>query len=74
MQMVTLAFDGTACTDIDAPHPVGYFPLTTKTQVRGVLAVASPTESTLPLQENQEFLATVAALTAIAVERLQALG
>ncbi len=40
--MAKLAYENTACTDLDAPYPVGYFPLKAPTRVRGVMAVASP--------------------------------
>jgi two-component system sensor histidine kinase KdpD len=68
--MAKLAFENSACTDLDAPHPVGYFPLKAPHSVRGVMAVASPTQSAKPLYDHQEFLETVASLIAIAVERL----
>lgn len=68
--MAKLAFENAACTDLDAPHPVSYFPLKAPTSVRGVMAVASPTQSAKPLYEHHEFLETVASLIAIAVERL----
>jgi two-component system, OmpR family, sensor histidine kinase KdpD len=68
--MAKLAYENSACTDLDAPYPVGYFPLKAPTQVRGVLAVVSPTQSAKPLYEHHEFLETVASLIAIAVERL----
>jgi two-component system sensor histidine kinase KdpD len=68
--MAKLAFENAACTDLDAPHPVSYFPLKAPTSVRGVMAVASPTESAKPLYDHHEFLETVASLIAIAVERL----
>ena len=68
--MAKLAFENAACTDLDASHPVGYFPLKAPTSVRGVMAVASPTESAKPLYDHHEFLETVASLIAIAVERL----
>ncbi len=65
-----LAFENTACTDLDAPHPVSYFPLKAPTRVQGVMAVASPSQSAKPLYEHHEYLDTVASLIAIAVERL----
>ena len=68
--MAKLAYENTACTDLDAPYPVGYFPLKAPTRVRGVMAIASPTRSAFPLHEHHEFLETVASLIAIAVERL----
>jgi len=68
--MAKLAFENAACTDLDAPHPVGYFPLRAPTSVRGVMAVASATESAKPLYDNHEFIETVASLIAIAVERM----
>jgi len=68
--MAKLAFENAACTDLDAPHPVGYFPLKAPTSVRGVMAVASPNQSAKPLYDHHEFLETVASLIAIAVERL----
>lgn len=68
--MVRLAYENTACTDLDAPHPVGYFPLKAPAGVRGVLAVASPGKSAKPLYEHQEFMQTAASLIAIAIERL----
>ena len=69
-RMALIAFENTACTDLDAPRPVGYFPLKAPTRVRGVLAVASPGEDTALLHEHRELLETVASLIAIAVERL----
>jgi two-component system sensor histidine kinase KdpD len=72
--MARFAYENTASTDLDAPFPVGYFPLKAPTRVRGVLAVASPTRSASPLYEHQEFLETVASLIAIAVERLHYAG
>ena len=69
--MAKLAFENAACTDLDAPHPVSYFPLTASTGVRGVMAVASATHSAKPLYEHHEFLETVASLIASAVDRLQ---
>lgn len=68
--MAKLAFENAACTDLDAPHPVSYFPLKAPTSVRGVMAVASPNQSAKTLYENHEYLETVASLIAIAVERL----
>jgi two-component system sensor histidine kinase KdpD len=68
--MAKLAYENAACTDLDAPYPVGYFPLKAPTRVRGVMAIASPTRSAFPLHEHHEFLETVASLIAIAVERL----
>ncbi len=68
--MAKLAFENAACTDLDAPHPVSYFPLKAPTSVRGVMAVASPNQSAKPLYDHHEFLETVASLIAIAVERL----
>ena len=68
--MAKLAFENAACTDLDAPHPVSYFPLKAPTSVRGVMAVASPSQSAKPLYDHHEFLETVASLIAIAVERL----
>ena len=72
--MAKLAYENAACTDLDAPYPVGYFPLKAPTRVRGVMAIASPTRSAFPLHEHQEFLETVASLIAIAVERLHYAG
>lgn len=69
-QMATLAYENTACTDLDTPHPVGYFPLKAPTRVRGVMAVASPGEDFSLLHEHRELLETVASLVAIAIERL----
>jgi two-component system sensor histidine kinase KdpD len=68
--MLRLAYENSACTDLDAPYPVGYFPLKAPSQVRGVLVVASPIKSATPLYDHHEFLQTVASLIAIAVERL----
>jgi two-component system sensor histidine kinase KdpD len=68
--MARLAYENAASTDLDAPHPVSYFPLKAPTRVHGVMAVASPTKSAKPLYEHHEFLETVASLIAIAVERL----
>ena len=68
--MAAFAYENTMCADLDAPHPVGYFPLKAPTRVRGVMAVASPSESSSPLYEYQEFLQTVASLIAITIERL----
>lgn len=68
--MAKLAYESAACTDLDAPYPVGYFPLKAPTRVRGVMAIVSPTRSAFPLHEHHEFLETVASLIAIAVERL----
>jgi two-component system sensor histidine kinase KdpD len=68
--MAKLAYENAACTDLDAPNPVGYFPLKAPTRVHGVMAVASPSNSAKPLYEHHEFLETVASLIAIAVERL----
>ncbi len=70
LRMALLAYENTACTDLDAPHPVGYFPLKAPTRVRGVMAVASSGASTSVLNEHRELLETVASLIAIAVERL----
>jgi two-component system sensor histidine kinase KdpD len=72
--MARLAYENAACTDLDAPCPIGYFPLKAPTKVRGVMAVASPTRSASTLSENQEFLQTVASLVAIAVERMHYAG
>jgi two-component system, OmpR family, sensor histidine kinase KdpD len=69
--MAKLAFENAASTDLDAPQPVGYFPLKAPTGVCGVMAVASPTQSAKPLYDHHEFLETVASLIAIAVERLR---
>jgi len=69
-QMATLAYENTACTDLDAPRPVGYFPLKAPTRVRGVMAVASPSKDLSLLHEHHELLETVASLVAIAIERL----
>jgi two-component system sensor histidine kinase KdpD len=68
--MAKLAYENAACTDLDAPYPVGYFPLKAPACVRGVLAIVSPTQSAKPLYEHHEFLETVASLIAIAVERV----
>jgi two-component system sensor histidine kinase KdpD len=54
--MAKLAFENAACTDLDASHPIGYFPLKAPTSVRGVMAVASPTESAKPLTIIMNFL------------------
>ena len=69
-RMARIAFETTVCTDLDAPHPVGYFPLKAPMRVRGVLAVASPDEKSTLLQEHHELLETIASLIAIALERL----
>ena len=69
-RMALVAFQNTACTDLDAPRPVGYFPLKAPTRVRGVLAVVAQGEGSRLLYENHELLETVASLVAIAVERL----
>ncbi len=68
--MAKLAYENAACTDLDAPYPVGYFPLKAPGRIRGVLAVASPSKSATPLYDHHEFLATVASLIAITIERL----
>jgi two-component system, OmpR family, sensor histidine kinase KdpD len=68
--MAKLAYENTACTDLDATYPVGYFPLKAPTRVQGVMAIASPSRSAFPLHEHHEFLETVASLIAIAVDRL----
>ncbi len=68
--LARLAYDNTACTDLDAPQPVGYFPLKAPGRVRGVLAIASPGTGATALYEHQEFLETVASLIAISIERL----
>lgn len=69
-RMARVAFENTGCTDLDAPHPVGYFPLKAPMRVRGVLAVASPEKNSALLQEHHGLLETVASLIAIAIERL----
>ncbi|MDO8598312.1 MAG: DUF4118 domain-containing protein, partial [Sulfuricaulis sp.] len=69
-QMATLAYENTACTDLDTPHPVGYFPLKAPTRVRGVMAVASRSADFSLLHDHRELLETVASLVAIAIERL----
>jgi two-component system sensor histidine kinase KdpD len=68
--MARMAFEGNACTDLDAAHPVSYFPLKAPTRVRGVLAVAFPGASAAQLHEHAQLLETAASLIAIAVERL----
>lgn len=68
--MAKVAFENSACTDLDAPHPVGYFPLKAPASVHGVMAVASPAQSAQSLYEHHEYLETVASLVALAVERL----
>ncbi len=68
--MAKLAFENAACTDLDAIHPVSYFPLKAPTRVRGVMAVASPSQSAKPLYDHHEYLEAVASLIAIAIERL----
>ena len=72
--MSKLAYENAACTDLDAPNPVGYFPLKAPAAVRGVMAVASSRQSVKPLYEHNEFLETVASLIAIAVDRLHYAG
>lgn len=69
-RMARIAFETTVCTDLDAAHPVGYFPLKAPMRVRGVLAVESPNEKSVLLQEHHELLETIASLIAIALERL----
>lgn len=68
--MARFAYQNTACTDIDAPQPVRYLPLTTPAGVRGVLAVAASGTASDPLVEHGELLEAIASLAAIAVERL----
>lgn len=68
--LARLAYEKDACTDLDARYPVGYFPLKAPGAVRGVLAVASPTQTAYPLYDNQEFLQTAASLIAISLERI----
>jgi two-component system sensor histidine kinase KdpD len=69
-RMARIAFENTECTDLDAPRPVCYFPLTAPTRVRGVLAVVTRGEGSALLYEHHDVLQTVASLVAIAVERL----
>lgn len=73
-RMARTAFGGTECTDLDALHPVCYFPLMAPTRVRGVMAVVTRGEGSAPLYEHHEVLETVASLVAIAVERLHYVG
>jgi two-component system sensor histidine kinase KdpD len=68
--MARMAFDGGACTDLDAASAVGYFALRAPTRVRGVLAVTFHSDSTARLLEHHSLLEAVASLAAIAIERL----
>ena len=70
LQMTRAAYDSGVCTDIDAPCPVGYFPLKAPTRVRGVMAVMFESGDSAALSEHRELLETVASLIAIAVERM----
>ena len=70
-RMARIAFrSSTGSTDLDAPRPVGYFPLHAPTRVRGVLAVVGVDAGASLLYEHHDLLETVASLVAIAVERL----
>ena len=64
------AYRSGLCADLNAAHPVGYFPLKTPTRIRGVLAIAFDANGTAPLREHRELLETVASLIATAMERL----
>lgn len=68
--MARTAYDSGTCTDLDAPSPVGYFPLKAPTRVRGVMAVVFEDGDAASLREHHEMLQTVASLVAIAVERM----
>ena len=70
LQMTRAAYASGVCTDLDAPRPVGYFPLKAPTRVRGVMAVMFESGGSAALSEHRELLETVASLIAIAVERM----
>jgi two-component system sensor histidine kinase KdpD len=68
-RMARMAYEGAAHTDLDAPHPVAYFPLIAS-RPRGILAVRSPGEGSDALRANWDLLQMVSSLVAVAVERL----
>jgi two-component system sensor histidine kinase KdpD len=70
LQVARAGFENGACTDLDGPRPVGYFPLKAPTRVRGVMAVVFHDEGSGLLIEHHELLEAVGSLVAIAVERM----
>ena len=70
-EMARVAYGNVGFTDIDGARPLRYYPLKTRAQVHGVLAVAAPGRSSAPLADHDELLEALASVAAISMERVR---